>query len=232
MQKVIDGIYWIEGLSMGRVYLLEGSDGLTLIDASVAGSWPKIIKDLAKAGKSSTAIKRILITHAHPDHIGGLAEIQAATRAAVYVHRKDAAVTRGDERMPRPAPGALQGSARVLASIMPAPTLKPSPVARELEDGDPLDEVMPGMQVIATPGHSPGHSSFWLPKQQLLFTGDVVMRLPKLRLPFAAFTPDMAESKRSLQRIAKMEIETLCFGHGDPIIGKAMIPLREFVAKV
>jgi glyoxylase-like metal-dependent hydrolase (beta-lactamase superfamily II) len=74
--------------------------------------------------------------------------------------------------------------------------------------------------------------SYWLPSQRLLFTGDVVMRMGNLRLPFAAFTPDMAAEKRSLQRVAQMEIDILCFGHGNPIIGKASTALRKFAASV
>jgi MoaA/NifB/PqqE/SkfB family radical SAM enzyme len=57
-----------------------------------------------------------------------------------------------------------------------------------------------------------------------------MMRLPRLRLPFAAFTSDMAENKRSIKKIAEFETEVVCFGHGQPLM-HAVSQLREFAAR-
>ena len=70
MIQVVDGVYTFTGLMAGRVYLLTEGDGLTLIDASIPSAGDKILAQLAKAGHKPTDVKRVLITHAHPDHVG------------------------------------------------------------------------------------------------------------------------------------------------------------------
>jgi len=107
-----------------------------------------------------------------------------------------------------------------------------SPVRRDVQGGDTLSEVLGGLQVIFTPGHAPGHICFWQPDRRLLFCGDVVMCLPRLRLPFAAFTVDMEENKRSIKKIAELEAEVVCFGHGQPLTRNAAAQLRAFAAKL
>ena len=74
MRQIIKGISMIEGLRMGRVYVLEAADGLTLVDTSAPRALPAIERDLRSVGHRLSDIKRILITHAHFDHIGSLAE--------------------------------------------------------------------------------------------------------------------------------------------------------------
>ena len=72
MHYILDGISTIEGLRIGRVYVIEAADGLTLIDTSVPGSLPQIEKELQRVGHHLSDVKRILITHAHSDHFGSL----------------------------------------------------------------------------------------------------------------------------------------------------------------
>jgi glyoxylase-like metal-dependent hydrolase (beta-lactamase superfamily II) len=233
VQRITDGIYSLQGLLVGRVFMIEGSDGLTIIDASLPGSLSKIEKDLQSQGHQLNKVKRILITHAHPDHIGSLGALKKATGAAVYVHRRDASVVRGDEPIVMPKPQDLQGTTRVISSMMRPPKMEPASVERELQEGDTLDEVMPGLCVVDTPGHSPGHVGFWLPSKRLLFGGDVVMRLfGKMRLPLGPATVDMAQAKRSIRKIADMDIDILCQGHGAPHIGNASAALRQFAGKI
>jgi glyoxylase-like metal-dependent hydrolase (beta-lactamase superfamily II) len=133
-----------------------------------------------------------------------------------------------------PKPEDLQGVTRLMVTMMRRPPkMETAPVDRELQEGDTLDEVMPGLCVVGTPGHSPGHVSFWLPEKRLLFGGDVTMRLlGRLRLPIAAFTTDMAEAKRSVRKVADMDVDILCLGHGQPIIGGASAVLRQFAGKI
>jgi glyoxylase-like metal-dependent hydrolase (beta-lactamase superfamily II) len=208
MQLIVPGVYTFTGLLMGRVYALESSDGLTLIDAGLGLAASKVLKQLKANGHSPSDVKRILITHAHPDHIGGLAKLQAVTGAQVVAHPLDWSL--------------------LLRQVSTLPNT--TAVRCEVQDGETLPEVLNGLRVILTPGHTRGHVSFWQPDRRLLFCGDVVMRLPRLRLPFAAFTVDMNENKRSIKKIAELDAEVVCFGHGQPLLRDAP-QLRAFAAR-
>jgi glyoxylase-like metal-dependent hydrolase (beta-lactamase superfamily II) len=103
---------------------------------------------------------------------------------------------------------------------------KPATVNRVLKDGEILPEILGGLQVVATPGHAPGHLAFWHPERKILFCGDVLFNWPNLRLPFAPLTVDMTENKRSIAKIAALEPEIVCFGHGRPLVKNAAARLQ------
>ncbi|MCB9452252.1 MAG: MBL fold metallo-hydrolase [Anaerolineaceae bacterium] len=231
MEKITDHIYAVPGMSVGRIYIIAGSDGLTLIDTSLSPQTPqKLEPQLKMMGYQLSDIHHILITHAHPDHLGGLAAFQSLTNAHTGIHHRDAAVVRG-AIAPRPRPEQLRGFARLMASF---PAMSPPPPARvdvEFKEGDKLDDILPGLEVVETFGHSPGHVSYWWSERRVLFCGDGVMRLPwGLALPIAAFTPDMAMAKQSVRKIAALNPDILCMGHGRPIIGGAGEKLQAFAA--
>ena len=99
----------------------------------------------------------------------------------------------------------------------PAQTFNGITIDRTVSDGDRID-AFGGLEVVATPGHSPGQIAFYQPERKILFTGDTMMNLwGKLRPPFAMATPDMDEAKRSIQKIAALDVEIACFGHGVPL---------------
>jgi glyoxylase-like metal-dependent hydrolase (beta-lactamase superfamily II) len=208
MQPIVPGVAAFTGLLMGRVYALESTDGLTLIDAGIGPSAGKILKQLQGHGHSPADVKRILITHAHPDHVGGLARLQAATGAQVLAHRLEHPVLEG-----------RLSSARKTS------------VLTEVQAGEILREVLGGLQVIVTPGHTAGHVCFWQPEQRLLFCGDVLLHLRGLSLPFPFVTVDMAANKRSVKALAELEACSVCFGHGQPLLHDAPSQLRAFAAK-
>lgn len=235
MEKIQKHIYRIKGLPLGNVYVIEASDGLTLVDTSKPNSVSRIKKGLQRGGYQLSDIKRILITHAHWDHIGSLAELQALTGAKVYAHhRYESEVIRG-EKMPHFAsPSQLGGFDRLVYKYWIKPMLNfqiAVPVHLEFIEGDRLDEVLPGLEVIDLPGHSPGHCGFWLEKQRMLIGGDILMNLPsdRLTLPLIAATPDVVTAKQSVRKIDNMNVETLCLGHGKPIIENTATKIHKFV---
>ena len=209
MQLIAPGVFAFTGLMMGRVYALESADGLTLIDAGIGPAAGKVLKQLRAAGHQSSAVKRILITHAHADHIGGLAELQRATGAQVMAHVLEHAALKRS-----------LSSARTLSSL------------RELQADVILPEVLNGLQVIFTPGHTAGSVCFWQPEQRVLFCGDVLLHLWGVSLPLPFVTRDMAANKRAVKKLAELDVHSLCFGHGEPLLHDTSAQLRAFVAKL
>jgi glyoxylase-like metal-dependent hydrolase (beta-lactamase superfamily II) len=226
VKQISQGLYYFTGLIAGRSYLIEDPDGLTLVDAGLALATAKILRQIEALGRQASDLKRILVTHAHPDHVGGLPKLQALTGAVVCASAVEKPVIEGKAPVRRPARQDLSMLSRLIA--LPEQTIPGTPVARVVADGEILDEVLGGLQAIASPGHSLGHLAFWQPARRVLFCGDVITRFRNLGLPFAAFTVDMEENKRSLRRLADLEPAIICFGHGNPLTHDTAITLREF----
>lgn len=231
MKRIASDLYTFTGLLLGRVYLITDPDGLTIVDASLPHAPYQIIRQLRAIGREPAEVRRILVTHAHPDHIGGLRKLQELTGAQVISSAQERPVIEG--RMPI-ARRSLR-EARGLSRLSPRPPrvlLRGVPVARALRDGDFLPDVMGGLQAVATPGHTPGHMSFWQPQRRILFCGDVIAAGLWLRLPSPTWTFDMVENRRSIRLIAALDAEIVCFGHGNPLKRRAALTLREFAQRV
>lgn len=221
MQSITPGVRAFAGLLVGRVYLIEDADGLSLIDTGLGLAADKIITQLRQLERSPADVKRILITHAHPDHVGGLRRLKELTDAQVIASEVEKPVIEGKQAVPR----------RPSQPRPPRTIFKPTPVDRVVQDGEVID-ALGGLRVVFTPGHAPGHIAFWQPERKILFCGDVLFNAPSLRLPFAPLTVDMAENIRSIKKVAQLDAELVCFGHGQPLSQNTAQRLRDFAAKL
>jgi glyoxylase-like metal-dependent hydrolase (beta-lactamase superfamily II) len=222
MQQVMPQVFTFTGLIAGRVYALQDADGLTIVDTSINNAADKILAQLQQAGHAATDVKRILITHAHPDHIGGLPKVQQATGAEVWCHALEKPVIEGKQPIPRRPTGIRP----------PDMKITPTPVSRTLNENEMLP-ILGGLQVIFTPGHAPGHISFWQPERRMLITGDVIFyMLNRMTQPFAPLTVDAEENKRSIKKLVALKPESLLFGHGNPIVGGASVQLEAFAQRI
>jgi glyoxylase-like metal-dependent hydrolase (beta-lactamase superfamily II) len=200
--------------SRANPYLLIDPDGLTLIDAGLPGVSRKILAYIASLGFTPKDLKRILITHADFDHVSGLADLQAASGARVYASQIEAAAiltgkpSRGI-RPPNPFIRILMGAMSLVAKTKPVPT------DEILHDGQVLP-ILGGLTVLETPGHTPGHLSFYAAEAAVLFCGDsiVVFNDGSLRGSRPGLTWDDQAAAASVRSQAALGAHTVCSGHG------------------
>lgn len=214
-----------------NMYLIINSEQLTLIDTGLAGDADLIENVLQEAGYTWEHVQHILITHAHPDHIGALAAVQQRTNAHTYVHRLDAPVTRGEDAQVLANPDSLSGLDKFMYSMVSnAPQTQPARVDTGLQDGDTLDAIINGLQVVRLAGHSYGQVGYYLPDEGILIAGDVVMNLPfGITKPFRFVSPDWDAVHESIQRVIDLNPQILALGHGAPIQGNVATCLQKFV---
>ncbi len=230
VEEIVSGVY---GIGMGYVnaFFIVGEDGLTLVDSGLAKKKDTILSAVAGAGRQPPDLGHILITHHHIDHIGSLAALKEATGAKCYVHPADSPIVRGDEPQPGPNPGSLLGKlAGPLLSRM-SPPAPPADVDVEVADGEELP-LASGIRAVHTPGHTPGHLSFLLPSKNVLFVGDAAANMLRLGLPIGMFTADRQQAKESIGKLAALEFDVACFGHGRVLKGEANLRFRRLVEKL
>ncbi len=211
--KVIDNIHAIPNVQANS-YLIVEPDGLTIIDTGMPFSENQTLKYIASLGRSAGEIKHILITHADLDHYGCLAALQAASGAHTYASQPEAeAMVRGGSSRPvNRSIGRFQGfMIRLMGKY-----LKPTPIQVDemLTDGQVLP-VLGGLQVVETPGHSPGHLSFFVPSLRVLFCGDSMKSNDKgLRASRSRNNWNQSLAEASVRKQAALGAQIVCPGHG------------------
>jgi glyoxylase-like metal-dependent hydrolase (beta-lactamase superfamily II) len=219
--EIAPNVHLVPGIT-ANPFLIVDSDGVTLIDAGLPGSDRKILRTLADLEHAPQALKRILITHADFDHVGGLAALKAATGARVYASRIEAeAIASGHSSRP------LKPSSFLLKMIFAVSALlvKPKSVQVDelLSDGQVLP-VLGGLRVVETVGHTPGHVSFFATSAGVLFVGDsLVSEESGLRGSRGANTWDQVKADQAVRKQAALGARLICPGHGavvDEAIGK------------
>jgi len=227
---------FVYGISMGYVnaFLLAEEDGITLIDSGLPNRKATILGALSRLGRRAAELKHIAVTHHHVDHTGSLAALVEASGAKVYVHPADAPIVRGEKPAPGPNPNSIAG--KILGPVimrLPGSKLQPTKVDQEVRDGQELP-VAGGMKAVHTPGHTAGHLSYLLAGHGgVLFAGDAAGNIfGRLGPPLGMFTEDMAQAKLTLRKLAELEFDTACFGHGRVLKGKANAAFRRLVERL
>jgi len=217
--KIIDNVYIVPKI-VANPYIIVEDDGLTVIDAGLPRSEKKILAFIESLGKSAGDVKRIIITHADLDHFGGLAALQRASGARTYASQIEAdAIAKGESsRELAPKGFSLR---RVLFAII-GPLMKATPVQVDeiIAEGQTLP-ILGGLQVLETPGHTPGHISLYAPVAGILFCGDsMVSDETGLQGSRRGVTWDETRARESERKQAGLGARIVCTGHG-PVVKDA-----------
>jgi glyoxylase-like metal-dependent hydrolase (beta-lactamase superfamily II) len=234
IDEVVSGVYRVGNFYVSAYVIAQ--DEVTVIDSGLPKRQDALLKAVAEAGRKREDVKHIALTHHHVDHTGSLAALIAATDAKAYIHPLDAPIVRGEKEAPGPNKTIMAG--RVLGPLMDriSPKLQTIESLQETNDGDELPAAG-GMTAIHTPGHTAGHLAYlWRQSGGVLFAGDAAGSVMGLGPPVGAmggmFTEDTAAAKESFRKLATLEFEVACFGHGGPIKGKAHAAFRRAVEKL
>ncbi len=231
-----------------NVFGVTHADGTwTLIDAGIPGSAP-LIRSWAEKhfGKPPVAL---ILTHGHFDHVGAAKTLAEEWQIPVYAHPLEFPYLTGKQAYPPPNPGAGGGMMALLSPLYPrdsidiGESLRALPVAAT----DALSDlqVLPGWQMVHTPGHTPGHVSFFRQEDRTLIVGDAfcstkpesffeaaLIQQPELHGPPSYFTSDWTAAKHSVMQLAQLDPQTVALGHGKPLSGDAVASeLRELAAR-
>jgi glyoxylase-like metal-dependent hydrolase (beta-lactamase superfamily II) len=150
--ELTPGIYRVDTGASNAYLIVEGA-GLTIIDTGLSGG-KKILALIRSLGRRPEEIGRIVLTHQHPDHVGGAADLVAACGAEVWAHPLDTPAIEGVGKRDGP-----KGPLGLIFNTLIFPRLRPVKVARPLADGETLPILCGegGLRVIVTPGHTLGH---------------------------------------------------------------------------
>jgi glyoxylase-like metal-dependent hydrolase (beta-lactamase superfamily II) len=231
---VADGIWGIKDIFV-NVYLVEDQvlGGWVLIDAGLKTTAAKI-KKAASILFDGKKPKAILLTHGHFDHTGSLKMLAKEWGVPVYTHILEKPFVSGKAKYPPADPTVGGGMMAWMSFIFPRTSAQLNSNLKLL----PSDMSVPhltGWKYIETPGHSPGHVSFYREDDGVLISGDAVVttvqesalavmsQYKKLCGPPKYFTIDWNKAKESVRKIAKLSPGIIASGHGKPLSGTIML---------
>ena len=204
--KVTDNVYYYPGrLFDSNIFIVAFQGELLMIDTGTGIFYDKLKEQLKKDGLSIKDVTKVVLTHVHVDHSGGLAKIADESSPEVLVFHEEA--------------GSVEnGGPLTLADEFGIP-FTPVKVHVQLKEGDIIEFGSLSLKVINTPGHTAGSICLYEPREKMLFSGDTVFTGGSFgRVDFPTGNPQQLIS--SLRRLSKLDVTYLFPGHLDIATGK------------
>ena len=230
VQTVHDVVPGVHLVTHGHTncYVVEGEDGVTLVDAAYPRTWSAVRQCLADLGRSASEIRGLVLTHGHFDHVGFASRLQRTYGVEVWAGAADAYLLRHPYRY-RPArprlayPLTHPRSWPVLGAMVRAGALRvPGLTADHLVSGRTTLDLPGRPELVPAPGHTDGEYVVHLPDDGAVLTGDALVTLDPYtgrrgpRVVARAATNDAQLALDSLDAIAALDVAAVLPGHGEP----------------
>ena len=218
VSEFLPGVFWID-LRVSNCFLIIEEAGLVLIDAGVRRSFNLLVDVIHSLGYSPDQLTSILLTHADLDHVGAAPALKEHFGVRIYTSQVEAEALAQGQSSRQVRAGLLSPFLSWLERRSGAMQVQ---VDQVLAEGDQLP-ILGGLQVISTPGHTPGHLSFYAPRDGLLFAGDSVStRSDRVRYNrVKIFNWDEDQMRASVHRQAALHPQIVCSGHGPVVFDAA-----------
>lgn len=200
-------------------YGIRTDEGLVCVDAGMNSDGLDVLLLLKEMQASPQELKAILLTHWHNDHAAGAQAIRTSAGCGVYFHQAEAPwlsrqTAHQDWRQHLAKHIPEWGIGILLIGLIGNAVPNAVKASEYLREGQNLF----GFEVIETPGHTPGHLSFYYPPEKALFAGDALAVIDdQLRYMARWVTPDKAQARQSMKKCLEKEIQLLCPGHRKPL---------------
>ncbi len=226
--KISKGVYVLEVTSdsivgVKSVYptVIEHNGELVLFDTCFPGQYEGIVSEFNKEGLDIKKLTKIVLTDQDIDHSGNISEILADTsNVEILAHSVETPYLNGEKTPVKQANmeanyNNLPDNVKELCDKFKVIYAKNRvDIIHELEDGDVLD-LVGGVEVIFTPGHTPGHTCYYLKESKVLIGGDMLaIRDGELAIAPENMNYDNVEIKKSIEKLLNYDIETVVTFHG------------------
>jgi glyoxylase-like metal-dependent hydrolase (beta-lactamase superfamily II) len=224
MQEIAPGIAVFPTL-VANAYLVGNSGSWVLVDSCTPGHERAIQRAAEQRFGAGARPRAIVLTHGHFDHAGSAGPLADTWGVPIFAHRLELPFLTGEAHYP-PMNYAPPGFFTKLSRVFPTSTVDLGGRVRAFEPG-----TIPGLegwQIIETPGHSPGHVSFFRPDGALVagdavttmdldsFIATITKRKQVCRPPVPA-TSDWQKARDSVRRLARLRPRVIAAGHGSPM---------------
>jgi glyoxylase-like metal-dependent hydrolase (beta-lactamase superfamily II) len=225
-RQLAPGVTQIATSKRDNAFLIDGDDGFTLVDVGWANAPSALLDAVAALGRKPADIRRVVLTHSHPDHVQGAAALRDRTGARILIHEADRPWLEAG-RVPTEG---RSGTVGRLVDRLPKLHWTPVTADGTVADGD-LVEGSNGLRVIHTPGHSPGHIVLLHEPSRTVLTGDAVFNRGKLALGPAALAADPDLRAGSLAKLPP-HLRAVGFAHGAPLTGGDLAVFDQFLKQL
>lgn len=211
--RLIEGVYLVQGTGFdANVYVLNKENDVTLIDTGTGLFVQEVYKLVESLGLRRENIRKVILTHVHIDHSGGLPRIVKDCSPEVCVYEKE-------------APYIETGKGAVMLAAMMGVSYPPTKVDVKLKNGEVIETCGRRLKIINTPGHTAGSICLLDEENGILFSGDTVFADGSFgRVDFPTGDPEALIE--SMKMLAGLDVKHLFPGHMNPVLNQGSEHIR------